>query len=35
MPFFFRWSGKLIRLGSPEEWKNKIQKSIPALAEKS
>jgi hypothetical protein len=35
MPFFFSWSGKLARLGSPEEWKNRIQKFIPELAEKS
>jgi hypothetical protein len=35
IPFFFSWSGKLSKLCSPEEWKNKIQKSIPELAEKS
>ena len=35
MPFFFSWAGKLARLGSPEEWKNIIQKFIPELAEKS
>lgn len=33
--FFFSWSGPLAKIGSPEEWKNKIQKSIPELAEKS
>ena len=33
--FFFSWSGKLSKLGSPEEWKNKIQKSIRNLSEKS
>lgn len=33
--FFFSWSGKLSKLGSPEEWKNKIQKSIRELSEKS
>jgi len=35
IPFFFSWSGNLSRLGSPETWKNKIQKFIPELAEKS
>jgi hypothetical protein len=35
MTFFFSWSGKLSKLGSPEEWKNRIQKSIRELSEKS
>ncbi len=35
LTFFFSWSGKLSKLGSPEEWKNKIQKSIRELSEKS
>jgi hypothetical protein len=35
LPFFFGWSGQLSKLGSPEEWKNKIQKSIRELSEKS
>jgi hypothetical protein len=35
MNFFFSWSGKLSRQGSPEEWKNRIQKSIRELSEKS
>jgi len=33
--FFFSWSGPLAKIGSPEEWKNKIQKSIRELSEKS
>ena len=33
--FFFSWSGQLSKLGSPEDWKNKIQKSIRDLSEKS
>ncbi len=35
LTFFFGWSGQLSKLGSPEEWKNKIQKSIRELSEKS
>jgi hypothetical protein len=33
--FFFSWSGPLAKIGSPEEWKNRIQKSIRELSEKS
>lgn len=33
--FFFGWSSPLLKIGSPEEWKNKIQKSIRELSEKS
>lgn len=33
--FFFGWTSQLLKLGSPEEWKNKIQKSVRELSEKS
>ncbi len=33
--FFFGWSSPLLKIGTPEEWKNKIQKSIRELSEKS
>lgn len=33
--FFFSWSGPLAKIASPEKWKNKIQKSILELSEKS
>jgi hypothetical protein len=35
MNFFFGWSSPLLKIGTPEEWKNKIQKSIRELSEKS